>query len=432
MDDRIDYTIAPWDRTDSVSRTLVRLITQSTNDGIWDWNLLTGEVYYSPRWMELVGYLPNELPGHIDTWTKLLHPDDRENAERTIAEYLASKRPEYRNEFRLQHKDGSWRWIFTHGIALREPGGRPVRFAGTHTDITDRVRAAERLEATVKERTIDLQAARDRAEATLRNLRDAQNSLIEAEKLAALGRLVAGVAHEVNSPIGVSLTVASTLEHKCAVFAADAAHGVIKRSNLTEFVRATREASSQLVANIKRASELVQSFKQVAADRHHSDLRAFDIGGVTEQIMMSLRAGLRKQPVHLNVECQPDLRVNSYPGPYGQVLTNLLLNAVMHAFPDGQSGTVDIRVKAFGEHEVEVLFADDGCGMNVNVRHEAFNPFFTTRRDLGCTGLGLHIVHNIVTSRLGGRLDLQSDPGNGTTIQMILPRIAPESEIDPI
>jgi signal transduction histidine kinase len=174
----------------------------------------------------------------------------------------------------------------------------------------------------------------------------------------------------------------------------------------------------------------VQSFKQVAADRHHSDLCTFDIGGVTEQIIMSLRAGLRKQPVHINVECQPDLTINSYPGPYGQVLTNLLLNSVMHAFPDGRSGTVDIRVKAFGEHEVEILFADDGCGMNLNVRHEAFNPFFTTRRDIGCTGLGLHIVHNIVTGRLGGRLDLQSDPGNGTTIQMILPRMAPESEND--
>jgi C4-dicarboxylate-specific signal transduction histidine kinase len=269
-------------------------------------------------------------------------------------------------------------------------------------------------------------------ETTLRNLREAQRSLIETEKLAALGRLVTGIAHEVNGPVGVSLTIASTLEHKSAAFATEAARGAIKRSSLSEFVRATREASSQLVANINRASELVKSFKQVAPDQHHSDLRSFDIGGVTEQIIKSMRAGLRKQPVHLNVECQPDLTVNSYPEPYGQVLSNLLLNSVTHAFPDGQSGTVDIRVKALGENEVEVLFADDGCGMNVNVRREAFNPFFTTRRDLGCTGLGLHIVHNIVTSRLGGRIDLQSDPGNGTTIQMILPRIAPRENDTPI
>ena len=158
---------------------------------------------------------------------------------------------------------------------------------------------------------------------------------------------MSGVAHEVNSPVGASLTIASMLEHKSTAFAAETARGEIKRSTLSEFVRTTCEASSQLVANINRASELVRSFKQVAADRHHSDLRTFDIGGVTEQIIMSLRAGLRQQPVHLNVECQPGLTMNSYPGPYGQVLTNLLLNSVMHAFPDGQSGTVDIRVSAF-------------------------------------------------------------------------------------
>jgi PAS domain S-box-containing protein len=152
MDDRPNYCIGPWDRKDSVSRTLVRLIAESTNDGIWDWNLETDEVYYSPRWLELVGYLPGELPGNIDTFTKLLHPDDRENTRRTIEKYLSGTKPEYRNEFRLRHKDGSWRWIFTHGIGLRDSSGRPIRFAGTHTDITDRVRAAERLEWMVKER----------------------------------------------------------------------------------------------------------------------------------------------------------------------------------------------------------------------------------------------------------------------------------------
>jgi two-component system, sensor histidine kinase and response regulator len=101
MDDRPNYCIGPWDRKDSVSRTLVRLIAESTNDGIWDWNLETDEVYYSPRWLELVGYLPGELPGNIDTFTILLHPDDRENTRGTIEKYLSGTKPEYRNEFRL-------------------------------------------------------------------------------------------------------------------------------------------------------------------------------------------------------------------------------------------------------------------------------------------------------------------------------------------
>jgi PAS domain S-box-containing protein len=272
---------------------------------------------------------------------------------------------------------------------------------------------------------LEMRKAKDAAEAALRNLRETQNSLIEAEKLAALGRLVAGVAHEVNNPVGISLTVASSLERKSANFAAEVARGDLRRSSLNEFLETTRDASSQLVANLNRAAELIQSFKQVAADRNYSDQRSFDLGDLTEQVVMSLRPGLRKHHLALNVDCQPNLTMNSYPGPYGQVLTNLFLNAVAHAFPDGRPGAVDIKVRESGQDNVEILFSDDGCGMSLDVRRRAFDPFFTTRRDQGGTGLGLHIVYNIVTNRLGGRLDLDSVPGGGTRIQIILPRTAP-------
>ena len=271
----------------------------------------------------------------------------------------------------------------------------------------------------------EMRKAKDAAEAALRNLRETQNSLIEAEKLAALGRLVAGVAHEVNNPVGISLTVASSLERKTAMFAAEVERGDLRRSRLNEFLETSRDASSQLVANLNRAAELIQSFKQVAADRNYSDQRTFDLGDLTEQVVMSLRPGLRKHHLTLNVDCQPNLVMNSYPGPYGQVLTNLFLNSVAHAFPDGRPGAVDIQVRESGKDNVEILFADNGCGMSLDVRRRAFDPFFTTRRDQGGTGLGLHIVYSIVTNRLGGRLDLDSQPGKGTRIQIILPRVAP-------
>jgi PAS domain S-box-containing protein len=272
---------------------------------------------------------------------------------------------------------------------------------------------------------LEMRNAKDAAEAALRNLRETQNSLIEAEKLAALGRLVAGVAHEVNNPIGISLTVASSLERKTALFAAEVARGDLRRSSLNEFLEASRDASSQLVGNLNRAAELIQSFKQVAADRNYSDQRTFDLGDLTEQVMMSLRPGLRKHNLTLTVDCQPNLTMNSYPGPYGQVLTNLFLNSVAHAFPGGRPGAVDIQVRESGKDDVEILFCDNGIGMSLDVRRRAFDPFFTTRRDQGGTGLGLHIVYNIVTNRLGGRLDLDSEPGGGTRIQIILPRVAP-------
>jgi PAS domain S-box-containing protein len=316
-------------------------------------------------------------------------------------------------------------WV-TYWHPLRSPSGEIVGVNVAAEEVTERKRAEASLQASER----DLRSARDAAEAALRNLQETQNFLIEAEKLAALGRLVAGVAHEINTPVGTCLTVASALELKTAAFAVDVAQGDLKRSRWNEFLQISREASSQLVANLNHAAELIQSFKQVATDRNYSNQRIFDLGDLTDQIAMSLRPGLRKQNLTLNVECQRDLTMNSYPGPYGQVLTNLFLNSVAHAFPGGEGGSVDIKVRASGKDNVEVVFSDDGCGMSLSVKRQAFDPFFTTRRDHGGTGLGLHIVHNIVTNCLGGRLKLDSEPGEGTKIRIVLPRLAPPALAD--
>lgn len=260
---------------------------------------------------------------------------------------------------------------------------------------------------------------------SLEDLRAAQDSLVQTEKLAALGRLVAGVAHEINSPVGTSLTVASAFINKTNRFEADVARGDVRRSTLTEYIAASREAASQIMMNLNHAADLIQSFKQVAADRNVSDRRHFDLGEVTERVVKGLRFGLRSQNITLSVECEPDLAMNSYAGPYGQVLTNLVLNSAEHAFAQGSRGSVHILARAFGKDDVEVLFSDDGCGMTPEVRRQVFDPFFTTRRDQGSTGLGLHIVHNIVTSRLGGRISLEARPGGGTKFRIVVPREAP-------
>jgi PAS domain S-box-containing protein len=309
---------------------------------------------------------------------------------------------------------GNMRQWLVNKLPLLDTDGETENIVTVALDIGERKRGE-----------LEMRKAKDAAEAALRNLRETQKSLIEAEKLAALGRLVAGVAHEVNNPVGISLTVASSLERKSAMFAAEVARGDVRRSSLNEFLETSRDASSQLVANLNRAAELITSFKQVAADRNYSDQRSFDLGDLTEQVVMSLRPGLRKHNLALTVDCQPNLVMNSYPGPYGQVLTNLFLNSVAHAFPDGKPGAVDIKVRESGKDNVEIIFSDNGCGMSLDVRRRAFDPFFTTRRDQGGTGLGLHIVYSIVTNRLGGRLDLDSGPGEGTRIQIILPRVAP-------
>jgi signal transduction histidine kinase len=160
----------------------------------------------------------------------------------------------------------------------------------------------------------------------------------------------------------------------------------------------------------------------VAADRSRLERRHFDLSELTEQVFVGLRPELRKRGLALQLVCDPDLIMDSLPGPYGLVLSNLVLNSVMHAFPDGRTGTISFKAHAFGDREVEIVMADDGRGMSPQIRRQAFDPFFTTRRREGATGLGLHIVHSMVVDRLEGRLALESEPGAGTTVRLILPR----------
>ena len=299
-------------------------------------------------------------------------------------------------------------WV-TYWHPMHGPNGEIVGVNVAAEEITERKRAEAALQASERE----IRSAKDAAEAALQNLQETQNSLIEAEKLAALGRLVAGVAHEINNPVGTSLTVASSLERKTELFAAEVAQGSLKRSSLNEFLEISREASAQLVANLKRAAELIQSFKQVASDRNTSNQRIFDLGVLTEQVAMSLRPGLGKTKP--GSQCRVPARIDD------EQLSGALRPGVDQPVPQlgrarvprRQGGAIDIKVRASGKDNVEIVFSDDGCGMSEDVRRKAFDPFFTTRRDQGGTGLGLHIVHSIVTNYLGGRLNLESEPGEG-------------------
>ena len=178
------------------------------------------------------------------------------------------------------------------------------------------------------------------------------------------------------------------------------------------------------MANLHRAGELIQSFKQVAVDRSHAERRQFALAEATDQIVASLRPVLKKSAIQLSVDVPEGLLIDGYPGAYGQILTNLFLNAANHAFAGGRSGTISISARPRGNDDVEIIFADDGAGMTPEVQRQAFDPFFTTRRNEGGTGLGLHIVYNLVTQQLGGRILLESRPGQGTTFRIIMPRIA--------
>jgi signal transduction histidine kinase len=305
---------------------------------------------------------------------------------------------------------------------------RQVQGTAARDEVGAMARAVEvfRESAIAKRATEDeLRASKEQAEGALLELRAAQQNLIDAERLAALGGLVAGVAHEVNNPIGISLTVASSFARRAEMFEAELKSDTqLRRSQLEDFVRTSRDASQQLVANLQRAGELIQSFKQVAVDRSHAERRQFSLSEATDQIIASLRPVLKKAVISLSVDVPPGLVIDGYPGSYGQILTNLFLNAANHAFVDGRSGTISITARARGPDDIEIIFADDGAGMTPDVQRQAFDPFFTTRRNEGGTGLGLHIVYNLVTQQLGGRMMLDSRLGQGTTFRIIMPKTA--------
>jgi signal transduction histidine kinase len=306
--------------------------------------------------------------------------------------------------------------------------GREVQGTSAKDEVGAMARAVEvfRENAIAKRKTEDeLLASKEKAEGALLELNAAQQNLIDAERLAALGGLVAGVAHEENNPIGISLTVASSFARRADMFDAELrSDGQLRRSQLEEFVRTSRDAAQQLVANLHRAAELIQSFKQVAADRSHAERRQFSLSEATDQIIASLRPVLKRAPIALSVDVPDGLVNDGYPGSYGQILTNLFLNAVNHAFTDGRSGAISISAKSRGHDDVEIIFVDNGAGMTPDVQRQAFDPFFTTRRNEGGTGLGLHIVYNLVTQQLGGRMMLDSRLGQGTTFRIIMPRAA--------
>jgi PAS domain S-box-containing protein len=287
----------------------------------------------------------------------------------------------------------------------------------------------DELDERVQERTQALNLINDELSGTLETLRRAQGELVRSEKLAALGSLVAGVAHELNTPIGNSVTVASTLVENSDAFAEEM-KGALKRSVLQAYVENSRRAAELLLGNLQRAASLVSSFKQVAVDQTSEQRRHFYVAEVVDEILAMLQPQLKKQPVVVRTEIAHGLVLDSYPGPFGQVVANLVNNAAIHAFDDGRKqGVIMIEASAC-PGGVRLCISDDGVGIPPDNIDRIFDPFFTTRFGQGGSGLGLNIVYNIVTRMLGGKIHVESRPGEGSNFIVQLPEVAPAREAD--
>ena len=315
--------------------------------------------------------------------------------------------------------------------------GIAIHLAGIAIDRTRRARELaqhrEHLEELVAARTAELTRAVERADQinhelsnALDTLSRAQDELVRRDKMAALGALVAGVAHELNTPIGNSLVVATSLAERTRTVVTSLADG-LRRSVLERYLADAGEAGDLLVRNLKRAATLVAGFKQIAVDHASLERREFSLTELLFDLAAPLRVAAKGAGVKLELALEPGVVMDSYPGPLSQVVTELFENCLAHAFPEGRGGGVKIAAAMRSGELVAISVEDDGAGMAPEVQARVYDPFYTMRMGSGRSGLGLHVAHNIVSNILGGRIELRSAPGQGACFTLLLPPAAPHN-----
>ncbi|MBL4721138.1 MAG: histidine kinase [Alphaproteobacteria bacterium] len=286
----------------------------------------------------------------------------------------------------------------------------------------------EGLEARVEQRTQDLAIANDELTETLSTLNRAQGELVHSEKMAALGRLVAGVAHELNTPIGIGRMAVSTMRD--AVFQLEKRMKTgLRKSDLTNTIEHLLSGSDMAEKNMIRAADLISSFKQVAVDRTTSNRRRFQLLEIVDEIILTLTPIIKQKSIRVDREIPKDIILESYPGDLGQVLTNLIDNAIKHGFDKRDNGVIRISAAPLSKNVIRLTISDDGHGMTKGVIDKIFDPFFTTKRGCGGTGLGMHVTYNAVVSILGGAITVSSTPDEGSVFQIDLPLIGPNRNI---
>jgi len=276
-----------------------------------------------------------------------------------------------------------------------------------------------KLEQRVEERTQTLQEAINELHNTLENLRNTQSQLIESEKLSSLGGMVAGVAHEINTPIGLCITTHSFIKDLFKDMQQRFASGSISKSNFTDFMISMEESVDILSKNLERAAKLVKSFKHVSEDQAGEAARKFNLEDYLQEILSTLHPKLRMTHHVVNIRCASDIDIHGYPGALSQVITNLIMNSLLHGFESIDQGNITIEVERHNDN-VEILYTDDGQGLTKEAQAKIFEPFFTTKRGYGGTGLGMHLVYNLVSQTMQGTIQLQQ-ASQGCAFTIIIP-----------
>jgi signal transduction histidine kinase len=265
----------------------------------------------------------------------------------------------------------------------------------------------------------EIEQQKEELQITLDHLKSTQEQLIQSEKLASLGGLVAGVAHEINTPVGISVTAASSLAEETGKMAEQYVSDKISRAAFKEYLNMANQSAKLILANMERTATMVQSFKQVSVDQSTERKREFKLKDYSEDVIRSLYPRLKGKHVKVSLDVDDSLAINSYPGAFSQILTNLVLNSLVHGFEKKDQGNINISMQK-ADQELIFEYTDDGRGILKQNLDKIFDPFFTTNKKVG-TGLGLHIVYNIVNQKLNGSITCSSEKEKGVSFRMKIP-----------
>jgi PAS domain S-box-containing protein len=392
-------------------RTLIR----TSKEGFIELNNEAYILDVNPEMCKILGMSRNQIIGR-----NLLSTVDQVNADIFKKELILrkeGKRSTY--EVTFTRPDSSQ----VHCLIKASPvfdGMSQIGSFAMVTDITQRKSAEEEIRMLNDELEIRVQQRTAELERSLDTLKKTQKHLVESEKMVSLGRLVAGVAHEVNTPVGVSVTAASYLNEKTKELYGRLHADSISSKDVEKYLTTAREASDLILLNLKRASDLISSFKQVAVDQSAEDKRKFNVKNYIDELLLSIRPKYKKTKHSIAVQCPGDLEINSYPGAFAQIMTNLIMNSLIHGFEHIEDGHISIDVSA-DENQIQMLYRDDGKGMDQDTVQKIFDPFFTTKRSHGGTGLGMHLVYNLVTQTMGGIIECYSAKEKGVEFRISFP-----------
>ncbi|EKD29019.1 MAG: hypothetical protein ACD_79C00112G0001, partial [uncultured bacterium] len=378
--------------------------------------------------LKMFGYTRKDLTDL--TIFDLFHNHSMDQAKKNIARRF-NKEDIGSEEYLAQRKDGSTLTVLLHAHPIIQDD-KSIGLRGVVFDITEQKnmqqelqQAHDELEQRVLDRTKELQNANMALEKSFAILKDAQEQLVESEKLAALGSLVAGIAHEINTPVGIGVTAASHLFQQTNVFKKKYEGQLLTREDFEKFLRIAADSSNMILANLNRAANMIQSFKQVAVDQSSEHKRAFYLNEYINEILISLQPKLKNKKYKVTLNCSEEINVVSYPGAFSQIFTNLILNSLLHGFEGRDRGNIVINVVDDNE-TILIEYSDDGVGIPKSNLKKIFDPFFTTKRGQGGSGLGMHIVYNLVSNTLCGKIACVSKAGEGTKFSITTPKRVPD------